>query len=226
MAIAKRVKVKAGENLTDANIERVMKLLEQPKPISKKEACAALNISYNTTRLGSIIEGLKSRKEADRKRRAANRGKPATEAEIKAAITDYLNGETVSDIAKASYRSSAFIRNIVEGIGVPQRGTGQNYFNFDLLPEECVADSFDIGETAWSARYQSPCLIDKLIGKTKDGESNLYRVYVLSHCDEPAEVYFSSWGTPGFYATQPAYELGKLTHLEAFGVDIRKIKTT
>lgn len=52
----KRVKVKEGEKLTPSNIEKVIGLLEIEKPISKKDACELLNISYNTTRLARIIE--------------------------------------------------------------------------------------------------------------------------------------------------------------------------
>ena len=52
----KGVKKKEHEKLDDATIERVIGLLEGEKPITKKEACEALNIRYNTTRLKNIIE--------------------------------------------------------------------------------------------------------------------------------------------------------------------------
>ena len=51
-----KIKKKEGENLTETNIEKVIGLLEQEKPITKKQACEILNISYNTTRLTKIIE--------------------------------------------------------------------------------------------------------------------------------------------------------------------------
>lgn len=219
MALAKRVKIKVGEKLTDANIERVIKLLEQPKPITKKEACEVLNISYNPTRLGTIIENHKNRKALDEKRRAANRGKPASPEEIKSVITEYLNGSTVSDIADGLYRSTTFVRNIIETVGVPQRGVGENYFEYSPLPEQCVSDSFNAGEIAWSARHQAPCIIDKAVGKTKDGVANLYRVYVIEPFEAPDKLFVRSWGTPGHYSTQPAYELGRLEHLRQYGVE-------
>lgn len=222
MAITKRVKAKEHEKLTDANIERVIKLLEQPKPITKKEACEVLNISYNTTRLATIIENHKSRMAMDQKRRAANRGKPASPEEIKAVIIDYLRGSSVSDIADSLYRSTTFVRNIIETVGVPQRGVGENYFQFSPLPEQCVSDEFKINEVAWSARHQAPCIIDKAQGKTKDGEANLYRVYVLEPFEAPEKLYVKSWGQPGFYSSQPAYELGKLEHLKNYGVDVER----
>ena len=221
MAVAKRVKVKEGENLSDVNIERVIKLLEQPKPITKKEACAALNISYNTTRLSNIIEQYKTRKEMISKRRAANRGKPASPEEVKTVVRDYIRGSTVSDIAAELFRSTTFVRDIIERVGVPQRGVGENYFDYSPLPEQCVAEEFEVGETAWSARHQSPCVIDKALGKTKDGFANLYRIYVFEPFEAPEKLFLSSWGIPGSYATQPAYELGKLDHLKEYGVEIK-----
>ena len=222
MAVAKRVKAKEGENLTDAYIERVIKLLEQEKPITKKEACQVLNISYNTTRLGTIIENYKVRKELDNKRRVANRGKPASPDEIKSVIEDYLNNITVSDIADSLYWSTTFVRNIIDTVGVPQRGTGENYFDFSQLPEQCVSEVFNDEEIAWSARHQSPCIIDKYIGKTKDGLANLYRVYVIEPFEAPEKLYVKTWGKPGHYTTQPAYELGRLEHLRQYDVDVER----
>ena len=49
------MRIKKHENLTKANIAKVIDLLEAEKPITKKEACGILNITYNTTRLGNII---------------------------------------------------------------------------------------------------------------------------------------------------------------------------
>ena len=54
-----RTKKKDYEKLTDANIKHVIELLEAEKPITKKEACGILNISYNTTRLNNIIQEYK-----------------------------------------------------------------------------------------------------------------------------------------------------------------------
>lgn len=59
MAI-KRVKKQEHEKITDANIKRVIGLLEASPPITKKEACEILGMSYNTTRLTKIIEEWKS----------------------------------------------------------------------------------------------------------------------------------------------------------------------
>ena len=42
------IRKKAGEKLDDATLTRVSELLNQDEPITKKQACEMLNISYNT----------------------------------------------------------------------------------------------------------------------------------------------------------------------------------
>ena len=49
------VRKREGENLSPANIRRVIHSLNE-EGITKKVACEMLNISYNTTRLNRIIE--------------------------------------------------------------------------------------------------------------------------------------------------------------------------
>lgn len=218
----RRVKAKEHENLSESNIERVIKLLEQPKPITKKEACAALNISYNTTRLNNILEQYKARKASDAKRRAANRGKPASDAEIKEVITDYLRGIAVSEIADGLFRSTTFVRNIIEQVGVPQRQPGENYFNFAALPEQCISEEFSDNEIVWSSKFQAAATIIKSLGKTKDGVANMYRIWVNEPFEEPEKKFFFYNGPGGFYASQPAYDLGRLEHLKQYGVDIAR----
>ena len=57
------IKKKAHEKLDDKNINRVMLALESENPITKKEACGMLNISYNTTRLTKIINNYNDEEE-------------------------------------------------------------------------------------------------------------------------------------------------------------------
>jgi len=69
------------ELMTDTNIARVIRLLEPTeegkKPITKKDACAILGMSYNTTRLGTIIEEYKQKQIRISQRKSQLRGKPA-----------------------------------------------------------------------------------------------------------------------------------------------------
>ena len=102
------------ERLDEAHMERVISALEGEKPITKKEACAILGIAYNTTRLGTLIEKYKESKDREAKRRAALRGKPATQDEIVYVISEYLEGSTIDAITKSTYRPSNFVKHILK----------------------------------------------------------------------------------------------------------------
>ena len=77
-----RVKKKDYENLTSTNIEKVIAHLTADQPISKKEACGMLNIAYNTARLQRIIDDHEDKKLYRAKRKAQNKGRAASSAEI------------------------------------------------------------------------------------------------------------------------------------------------
>ena len=147
---------KKHENLTQANITKVIELLnptDGSKPITKKEACSILNISYNTTRLNKIIEDHLETVAYRERRKAQNKGKGATEMEIKQVVNFYLDGANVSDIAKSLYRSPAFIKAVVERLGIPQKLPQTDYEGRRnaMLPEQCVADEFEVGEKIWAS---------------------------------------------------------------------------
>ena len=89
------MRIKKHENLTKQSIAKVISLLEQDKPITKKEACGILNITYNTTRLANIIAEHKQDIERTAKMKAKLRGTPATESDIKFVVQGYLSGDNV-----------------------------------------------------------------------------------------------------------------------------------
>ena len=196
------------ELMTPANISKVIRLLEPEegvKPITKKDACQMLGMSYNTTRLGTIIEDFKKTQARNAERRAALRGKPATCEDVVYIISEYLNGETVDAISKMTYRSPTFIKNILEANAVPIRVPGHSYFNPELVPDGAVRDRFKVGEVVYSARYDSLARIDAETKTEKYGY--IYRVWLL------AEKWLQS-------ANQEAYELASLEHLRELGVRI------
>jgi hypothetical protein len=203
--MARRVKVKDSEKLDDNNVKYVTELLESNKPITKKEACGILRISYNTARLGNIIAGYKERAATEARLRAKNRGKSATDNEIVRAIEEYLNGDSISEIAKFMYRSSSFIKGIIRRFNVPVRSTSSDYFSPELLPDEVLSEDFKPGELVWSARYNTTARVDKLV-QTQEEHGNVYRIWTL--------------GKNQRYAAQPWYELGKLEHLQNLGVKL------
>ena len=237
----KNVKKKDHENLTVKNIEKV-KLLLNPgsasdKPITKKQACDILNISYNTTRLQNIIEEYDERKEYTKKRKAGLRGRPASDGEIAEACSSFLGGDTISDISKRLFRSPSFVRSILERVGVPSRPSNkEERLTPHYFPDECVSEDFSLGEIAWSALYHSTVIIkgrltpEYLASKKGmvgiDYESKYscpcYAIYVVQKIDSE-DTYFSNVQSGGFSAYAPAYELGKLTHLEKYGVNLERI---
>lgn len=197
------------ELMTDANISRVIRLLEPQeegvKPITKKDACQILGMAYNTTRLGTIIDAFKEKQARSAKRRAELRGKPASREDIIYIISEYLNGETVDGISKMTYRSPTFIKNVLESHAVPIRVPGSTYFNPELVPEGAVRDRFKVGEVVYSARYDSLARIDAETKTEKYGY--IYRIWLL------ADKWLQS-------ANQEAYELASLEHLRQLGVRI------
>ena len=140
------IKKKAHEKLDDRNINRVMLELESETPVTKKEACEMLNISYNTTRLTKIINNYKEEQEYKKERQNKNRGKPVTQDDLKEIITKYLTGTPISHIATQLYRSPAFVKGHIDRIGVPTRVTLGEEF---IVPDECVKDTFEVGEWVW-----------------------------------------------------------------------------
>lgn len=195
------------EKLDASNLERVISLLEPEngaKPITKKEACSLLNITYNTTRLAKLIEVHKDKKAREAAQRASKRGKPATQDEIVFSIKSYLEGEPVDAISNSLYRSAGFVNKILEDYGVPIRARSQDYFNPELIPEKAVRDRFVPGSIVYSARYDSTAKIEKELDQ-KYQDEYCYRIWLLS----------DKWQQ---YALQPASELASLEHLEQLGI--------
>lgn len=196
--------------MTDANIIKVISLLEpadpQAKPISKKDACAILGMAYNTTRLGTIINTFKEKQARDAKRRAEKRGKPASQDEIIYAIQEYINGEPIDTIAKSLYRSAQFVKTILERNHVPIRAASHDYFRPELIPEGAARDRFSVGEVVYAARYDSTARIEGEVECHKD-HGWVYRLWLLG----------DRWQQ---WAYQPASELASLEHLRKLGVKV------
>ena len=194
------------EKLDDAHIEYVIKMLEPTdgtKAWTKKDCCAYLCITYNTTRLNSIIEKYKENKNREAAMRAEKRGKPASEGEMSYIVSSYLEGATVDSISKALYRGSIFVRSTLDRLGVPIRQSAHSYFRPSLLPEECTRESFGIGELVYSARYDS---LAKIFSEFTNKEPNKPKVYCIYLLGE-------KWKE---FAFQPVYELASLEHLRKY----------
>lgn len=192
----------ASEKLTDTNLQKVTELLEAKSPITKKQACEILGIAYNTSRLATLLESYKERKERTARKKAEKRYTPPTEDEIRTIVRDYLiDGDSVSVIAERIYRSSDFVNRILERVGVPKRTPGFNYFHPELIPDAAVRETFSANERAWSARYNTTV---KVINE-RENQKGVYLVWVEGEAGQ-------------FYAFQPFEELGSLEHLKQYGI--------
>lgn len=190
-----------------------------------------LNISYNVTRLARIIEEYHEKKAYVKKRKSQLRGRPATKEEIAEIATGYLRGDSLQEISKYTYRSLAFVKSIIEKIGIPSRVLEDEEWIPEYLPENCVSSSFQVGEVAWSAKYHRPCIVEAELSVDYQAEkpgysdvnyekkysSKAYRIYVLTESDDDNEY---SKRKPGFNAYSLAYDLGSLKHLEEYGIDL------
>ena len=234
------IKSKAHEKLSFDNIERVIQQLEQDNPITKKEACGMLNIRYNTTRLQRIIDDHLDLKSFRETRKAQNKGKMATQDEIRSVVKAYLDGDNISVIANSLYRSPAFVKNIVERVGIPQKMADSDYEGKRnaMLPEQCVALEFEYNEKVWypkrnrfaiikdeiTQKYQSERLgyacygnIAQCVNYEDRWGGKCYKVYVLDPCDTSQTLFpWLDGEKTGYWGTALAYDLGSLRHLQEY----------
>ena len=218
------MRAKKHENLTQANISKVIELLnptDGSKPITKKEACGILNIAYNTTRLGNIITEFHEMQEFRAKRKAQNRGKAATPQEIQTTVQMYLEGDNISEIAKALYRSPAFVKGIIDRIGVPQKLAMTDYQGRReaMLPEQCVAEEFQPEERVWAIRQNYPAIVKREL-RPELADERGYKVYLVDtiECtqDDLKNTYFPHLTHAGKQYCLASYEMGSLRHLQEY----------
>lgn len=200
----RKTKRSQEEKLTPTNIEYVISLLEAEKPITKKDACAILNIAYNTTRLQQIIDKHKDRLARDAKHRAEKRGKPVTQDEVQYIIQEYIGGATIDSISNTTYRGTVLIKQVLDKYSVPLRARSPNYFKPELIPDEAMRDRFQVGDIVYSARYDSTAKVNAEINQNGKW---IYRIYLLS----------DNWLQSAY---QPAEELASLEHLREIGVKV------
>jgi hypothetical protein len=196
------------ERMTDANIARVIAMLnpteQDVKPWTKKEACSFLGMSYNTTRLASIIASYEERIKYEKEKRAEKKGKPVTDSEVIFVIQSYIEGETLEAIAKSLYRGTSLVKNILISNSVTFRPTSHDYFSPALIPDNAVRLRFEIGEIVYSAQYN----VNAEIRSEELHKSGVYVYKVWLLGDEQQFAYV------------PAYELASLEHLRKIGVKV------
>ena len=193
------------DRMTDANIERAIALLnpaQDKKPITKKEACQILGMSYNTARLDKLLEDYQTKQAATKKRREEKRGKPASAEEIDFIISEYFKHTSLEKIAESLYRGTQFVKSILEQHGVPERNSAYSYFNPPLLPEQSICDKYTVGSKVYSSRYECVALI-KAEQWSEKHNCWIYRIW-LPRWDK--------------FAYQESYELASLKKFEEMGI--------
>lgn len=199
------VRVKDYERLDDLTLGRVVSLLEQDTPITKKAACEILNINYSTTRLAKILEEYKDKIIFAERRRKQNKGTPISTLETKDIVISYLSGEGITSISRRLFRSVHVLKAYINSLHLPERDKTTDYLHPKLMPEEMVTSSFDVGEYAWSARYN--CVVE-----IRDYIGDLYRIYIFGK--------FMQFGY------QPVEELGRLDILKQLKLDGTEFQTS
>lgn len=205
------IKKQDHERLDDVTLSRVVSLLEQEKPITKKAACETLNIKYNTKRLNDIILDYKDKLAFREKRFKANKGQPFSELEIQEMVVNYLNGDSITSIAEGLFRSIHMVKRKLKELHLPERTKKPTYHKPDMIPDEAVSEDFDIGELVWSARYNAVAEIRQYFS-IKDYGSGVALIFVFGKHNE--------------FAYQPWWELGKLEVVERLNLPVEKFVKT
>jgi hypothetical protein len=196
------IRKRTGENLTDSAIEDVISKLESDTPITKKAACAALSITYNTTRLTKIIEEYKERKEFMTKRKKELRNTPVTESDASYMVSSYLEGNALQDIADSSFRSVGIVKRTLAKYNVPVRSSSIDYLHpVDLCYEVEPPSDYEVGDLVYAARYGCPA---EITGKFSD---RVFKIQLIG------DHYRSAY--------QPSHELSDLRKLQTeLGINI------
>lgn len=192
------IRVKEGEDLSEAKIAEVIELLHRDKPITKKEACSMLNIAYNPSRLNNIINEYNETIEFRNKRKKELKNEPLSKAEITEIISTYLETGNLSEITESTFRSTTVIKKVLDKYHIPLRSSEYNYFNPPLLDEDAIKDDYVKDDLVYSARYTQPALVSK---KYQD---EVYSIWLI--IDEQ-------------YSLQPYWELADLRSVQReFGI--------
>lgn len=214
-----RVKAKSHEKLDDEHVEKVIAHLEEGG--AKKDAYDILNIKANPGRLTRIIEEYHERQAMAARLRKANRGKPATPAEINQIIQGALDGEAIKTMSDDLFRPIEFIKRVIDTVGIPQKMPGNWYDRrfATSIPDQCMKDSFSKYEIVWSNHYNGLAIV-------LEPQEERSEIYVIEKIEEEAPFSISGkvyTGYGGRHATQRNEELGSLEHLKKYGVDLHRV---
>lgn len=174
---------------------------------TKKAQCEILGIAYNTKRLDTLLEEYLDEKAHRKEMVKKFRSKPITQQDDINFVEAYLLGDSFDDMAKRFYRSTALIKRRLDMAGV----TGLRFVdsanprNPKAVPDEAMAESFEIGQKVWVPGYKCLGEVKRVFTGQPDGVA-AYRVYLLDSSKHRNVTY-------------KAYDLGCLKFLENLGVN-------
>lgn len=190
---------KSYANITEEKYIEAINWLENKG--TKKGACQILGVTSNPVMerlINEYIEG----KARDKRLRAEKRKIAVSDSEVVEWVTSYLNGASFLELSDTYYRSVDVIRERIEKAGALLRQQEKiDVLNPPLLPDQCVADSFEVGQYVWSAKYGCLAQVMHLFGE------DVYRIQVIGNGRQES-------------AYQNTWELGSLKHLEKIGVKL------
>lgn len=167
---------------------------------TKKGACEILGVGSNPT-MERLIEEYYETKKRDKEHRARKRKLPVSKDELVLFIMDYINGFSLQDLSERHYRSADTIKtHLIKNGAFLRQQAKIDPLDPPMLPDACVATSFEKGQYVWAAKYGC-------IAQVKGTFKNAYRIQVLGNGMQESSY-------------QAAAELGNLKHLEDLGVKL------
>lgn len=196
-----------AHTISDDKFKEAIAWLEEGK--TKKGACEILGVASNST-MERLIQEWQDNQALDAEMRKKKRGTPLQQHEIVSIIEGYLQGDSLEEMSSRLYRSTAMIKAELE-----KRGALLKYSEkldpakpLELyppeLPEEVMADSFEVGDQVWVAAYQCMGEIAKKIN------DEVYRVYLLAEDRQK-------------FVHQYVWDLGNMKPFEQLGVNVKSL---
>jgi hypothetical protein len=193
----------SGDYPTPEKIKKAIAVLETGG--TKKAACDALGIRYNTTRLQKIIEDHTQRETIEKNLRDKKRGTAVDKDEAIGIIKHYFETASIDATSKRFFRPISAINKVLDHYGAKLYTNSTSPLKPGLLPDLCMVDFFREGEYVWSAAYN--CLAQVI--KLNPNPANCYQVWIM--------------GSRARFDNAMVYDLGSLRHLEAMGLDFSRI---
>lgn len=195
---------KSIHDISDDTFKAVIEHLENGG--TKKRACEMLNVSSNTTMERMVLEWQENQVVIAEMRKK-KRGTPIEGIELANIIESYLQGDSFDEIASRNYRSTSMVKASLERAGALLRIQGTpDPLHPPMIPDEAVAESFEVGEHVWVPGYQ---MIGEIITPITNPVGG-YRVYLLGESTQQ-------------YIHVMYYELASVRHLEKLGVNIKSL---